>query len=110
MTDTEYSVFVCLMASYTAEGAVFTKVCRASNLARNLARHNRESKRTDRDTYAGAPYWEYVLVIGPMKKGHRALAANWRAAGKTLEKLVYRGMLIGRRLSQRLKRSVLFYG
>lgn len=78
----EYSVFVCLMASYSQDRVLWLKVCRASNLARNLARHNREEKCYDPSTRIGAPYWEYVMVIGPFTQNHKRLASDWNRAAE----------------------------
>jgi hypothetical protein len=91
-----------------------TKVCRASNLARNLARHNREEKCLDASTRDGAPYWEYVMVIGPLSKGHHFLAEKWSKAGSEetgqarLEALTLKGMKLGQQLSSLRKRTMLY--
>lgn len=103
-------MFVCLIASLTADGVMHTKICRASNLTRNLARHNRETKCADKETRVGAPHWRYVLVIGPMKKGHSSLAQQWRESGNTLQELTTAGMKLGRKLSAGMGKCAVYYG
>lgn len=105
----KYQVFVCLMASLSEDGSMHTKVCRASNLARNLSRHNRKVKCLDPSTKEGAPHWEYVIILGPFKHGHRAVAHQWKGKGtKKLSELTARGLKIGADLSSSLHRNVLY--
>jgi hypothetical protein len=109
----EYSVFVCLMASYSHDGVMRLKVCRASNLAKNLSRHNRKERCLDPSTRKGAPYWEYVMVIGPFQQDHKALATKWTKKaesrkGEALYSFIRTGLELGLEASRVHKRPMLY--
>ena len=112
-TAESYAVFVCLIASMSPDGTPRVRVCRASNLALGLLRHNRDKKCTDQDTKAGAPNWDYVMAIGPLARGHGALAKEWRSGHVEqkcdVELLVERGVRLGSDLSRTQGRNCLYF-
>lgn len=84
---------------------------RSSHPFPRLLHHNRVPGHTEgpKETKAGAPWWQLDLILGPFHRGTHNIQKEWRERTRGHRARLLRGLEIGLREQQRLKRQIVWY-